>query len=151
MSLVEQGVPSDGEIAALVGYRFAGGVRRVEHWENWLLTDCTQREPMAAGLLHPVVLFHVPIQAASTSIGEIFALCGGGPAGSVTLLGYEWDFLAPMVEEVAYRGDGGIVGADRVRNEMGRVTHDDITFVIELFDPADRIVARVSTRWRFLR
>ncbi len=143
--------PSDDELAALVGHRFAGGERKVERWENWLLTDCTQRAPMADGQLHPVVLFHVPIQAASTSIGEIFSLCGGGAAGSVTLLGYEWEFTAAMFEDVTYRGDGGIVSADRVRAEDGRVIHDDICFVIELFDPADTVVARVSTRWRFLR
>lgn len=143
--------PSDEEIAALVGHRFPGGERKVEHWENWLLTDCTARPPMAGGRLHPVVLFHVPIQAASTSIGEIFSLCGGGSAGSVTLLGYEWEFIAPMLEDVTYRGDGGIVSAERVRNEEGRVTHDDISFVIELLDPADTVVARVTTRWRFLR
>jgi hypothetical protein len=144
-------VPSDEEIAALVGHRFAGGVRKVEHWENWLLTDCTQRPPMSGGHLHPVVLFHVPIQAASTSIGEIFALCGGGPAGSVTLLSYEWEFLAAISEDVVYRGDGGIVSAERFRNGDGQVTHDDIAFVIELTDPDATIVARVTTRWRFLR
>ncbi len=143
--------PTDEEIAALVGHRFAGGERKVEHWENWLLTDCTQRPPMSGGLLHPVVLFHVPIQAASTSIGEIFSICGGGAAGSVTLLGYEWDFLAPLIEDVVYRGDGGIVDANRCRDSSGVILHDDICFVIELLDPTDRTVARVTTRWRFLR
>ncbi len=143
--------PTDEEIAALVGHRFAGGERKVEHWENWLLTDCTQRPPMSGGRLHPVVLFHVPIQAASTSIGEIFSICGGGAAGSVTLLGYEWDFLAPLIEDVVYRGDGGIVDANRCRDSSGVILHDDICFVIELLDPTDRTVARVTTRWRFLR
>lgn len=145
------GIPSDEEIAALVGYRFPGGLRKVERWENWLLTDCTQRQPMSGKQLHPVVLFHVPIQAASTSIGEIFSLCGGGPAGSVTLLGYEWEYLAVMSEDIVYRGDGGVVAATRFRGSDGRVTHDDIFFVIELSDPEETTVARVTTRWRFLR
>ena len=144
-------IPSDDEIAGLVGYRFPGGVRKVEHWENWLLTDCTQRQPMSTKQLHPIVLFHVPIQAASTSIGEIFSLCGGGPAGSVTLLGYDWEYLAAMSEDVVYRGDGGVTAVNRHRAGDGRVVHDDISFVIELTDPKDVTVARVTTRWRFLR
>ncbi len=144
-------IPSDEDVAALVGYRFAGGERRVEHWENWLLTDCTQRKPMTGQQLHPVVLFHVPIQAASTSIGEIFAVCGGGRAGSVTLLSYEWELLGVLCEDVVYRGDGGIVSAERFRAPDGAVTHDDVAFAIELSDPDGKLVARVTTRWRFLR
>ena len=144
-------IPSDDEVARLVGYRFPGGERKVEHWENWLLTDCTQRHPMGGRQLHPIVLFHVPIQAASTSIGEIFSLCVGGPAGSVTLLGYEWEYLAAMSEDVVYRGDGGVTAVERHRGGDGRVVHDDIAFVIELTDPRDVTVARVTTRWRFLR
>ena len=38
------------ELAALVGHRFPGGNRRIEHWESWLLTDCTGRDPMPDGL-----------------------------------------------------------------------------------------------------
>lgn len=144
-------IPSDDDIAALVGYRFAGGERKVEHWENWLLTDCTQRPPMADRQLHPVVLFHVPIQAASTSIGEIFGVCGGGRAGSVTLLSYEWELLEVLYEEVVYRGDGGIVSVERARTPDGAATHDDVAFAIELSEPDGQLVARVTTRWRFLR
>jgi hypothetical protein len=143
--------PTDDAIAALVGHRFRGGERTVEHWENWLLTDCTQRAPMPDGLLHPAALFHVPIQAAATSITEIFALAGGGRAGTVTLLGYDWEYLAPLREEVPLRGDGGIVAAERHRDDTGAVAHDDITFAIELIDPDDAVVARVTNRWRFRR
>jgi len=144
-------IPSDDDVTALVGLRFAGGERKVEHWENWLLTDCTQRTPMTNRQLHPVVLFHVPIQAASTSIGEIFTVCGGGRAGSVTLLSYEWEFLGVLSEDVAYRGDGGIISAERVKAPGGAVTHDDVAFAIELSEPDGKLVARVTTRWRFLR
>jgi hypothetical protein len=143
--------PTDDAIAALVGRRFRGGERTVEHWENWLLTDCTQRAPMPDGLLHPVALFHVPIQAAATSIAEIFALADGGGPGSVTLLGYDWEYLAPLREDVPLRGDGGIVAAVRHRDANGTVTHDDVTFSIELIDPDGAVVARVTNRWRFLR
>ena len=33
-------VPVD-EILELKGLKFPGGSMKVEHWENWLLTDCT--------------------------------------------------------------------------------------------------------------
>lgn len=129
-----------------VGHRFPGGERVVERWENWLLTDCTRRAPMSDGLLHPIVLFHVPIQAVGTSIAELFDLCGGdGSPGSVTLLGYDWEYLQPLREGVEYRADGGIVDAD-----VGDL-HDDVTFRIELTDPDGAIAARVTNRWRFRR
>lgn len=144
-------VPTDEEWASLAGHRFPGGTRTVEHWENWLLTDCAERAPMSDGLLHPVVLFHVPIQAAGTSIGEILAMAGGGAPGSVTLLGYDWEYLQPLREEVPYRGQGGIVATQRHRRPDGTVSHDELTFAVELVDPDDVIVARATTRWRFPR
>lgn len=129
-----------------VGHRFPGGTRVVERWENWLLTDCTRRAPMTGGLLHPIVLFHVPIQAVGTSIAELFALCGGdGSPGSVTLLGYDWEYLQPLHEGVEYRADGGIIGADV------SALHDDVTFRIELAAPDGSLAARVTNRWRFRR
>jgi hypothetical protein len=39
-------VVSNDELAGLVGHRFPGGTYRVAHWENFLLTDCTGREPL---------------------------------------------------------------------------------------------------------
>ena len=47
-------VPSDDELAALAGSRFPGGERTIEHWENYLLTDCTGRSPLPDGLVHPI-------------------------------------------------------------------------------------------------
>ena len=127
-----------------VGHRFPGGSRVVERWENWLLTDCTRRTPMSDGLLHPIVLFHVPIQAVGTSIAELFELCGSdGTPGSVTLLGYDWEYLQPMREGVEYRADGGIVEGDD--------TTGDVAFRIELAAADGTPAARVTNRWRFRR
>jgi hypothetical protein len=85
---------SDEALAALVGHRFPGGTYRVAHWENWLLTDCTGREPMPDDLVHPIVLFHAPILGAGTSIAELFRLGGAsGQSGSVGLVGYDWEYL----------------------------------------------------------
>jgi acyl dehydratase len=145
-------VLTDAELAGLVGHRFAGGTRRVAHWENWLLADCTRRGPMSDSLVHPVALFHVPIQAAHTSIGELLALGGSdGSPGSVTLLGYDWEYLGPMREDVELSGDGGIVAAERHRDGAGQALYDDLTFSIELGDPDAAVVARVTNRWRFRR
>ena len=73
---------TETELEALVGHRFTGGRYRIEHWENWLLTDCTGRDPLPDGLVHPIVLFHVPILGVGTSITELFELGGvSGPGG----------------------------------------------------------------------
>ncbi len=138
--------------AVPVGHRFPGGSRVVERWENWLLTDCTRRAPMTGGLLHPVALFHVPIQAAHTSIAELFELCeADGSPGSVTLLGYDWEYVQPLREGVEYRADGEIEAADAAFDDALVVLHDDVTFRIELTDADGRPAARVTNRWRFRR
>ena len=142
-------VMSEERLAALVGHRFAGGTYRVAHWENWLLTDCTGREPMPDDLVHPIVLFHAPILGAGTSIGELFTLGGvSGASGSVGLLGYDWEYHQPIREGVDYRVDGGIASAERCTTP-GAV-HDDVAFRIEL-SIDDVLVARVTNRWRFRR
>lgn len=143
---------TDDELAALVGQRFPGGEYTIAHWENALLTDCTERGPMAADLAHPIALFHVPIQGVGISIGELFQLGGGdGRAGSVTLLGYDWEYLRPLREQCRYRVDGGIVSAERTSDPHGHPVHDDIAFSIELFESDGGLAARVTNRWRFVR
>ena len=143
---------TDADVEGLVGHRFPGGEYTIAHWENFLLTDCTSRGPMTSDLVHPIALFHVPIQGAGTSIGELFRLGGGdGQAGSVSLLGYDWEYVKPLREECRYRVEGGIVSAERVIDAAGAVLHDDVAFQIELFEPNGELAARVTNRWRFLR
>ena len=143
---------TDAQVEGLVGHRFPGSDYTIAHWENFLLTDCTARQPMTADLVHPIALFHVPIQGAGTSIAELFRLGGGdGQAGSVSLLGYDWEYMKPLCEERRYRVEGGVVSTERVVDAAGAVLHDDIAFQIELFDPDDGLAARVTNRWRFVR
>lgn len=138
------------ELAALVGHRFPGGTYRVAHWENWLLTDCTGREPMPDGLVHPIVLFHAPILGAGTSIAELFRLGGAsGAGGSVGLVGYDWEYFEPLREDVEYRVDGGIVSAERRTSESGAVS-DHVAFSIELCVDGD-VHASITNRWQFRR
>ncbi|CAN5434628.1 hypothetical protein BH23ACT3_BH23ACT3_00550 [soil metagenome] len=140
----------EAEFAALVGHRFPGGSYRVEHWENWLITDCTGRAPMPDRLVHPIVLFHAPILGANTSIGELFRLGGAsGTSGSVGLVGYDWEYLDLIHEDVDYVVEGGIVSAERRTTETGAI-EDHLAFRIEMRD-GERPVARVTNRWRFYR
>ena len=137
------------ELAALVGYRFPGGDRAIDHWENWLLTDCTGRDPMPDGLVHPVALFHVPIQGVGMSIGELFALGQVSGPGSVGLDGYDWEYLQPLREGVTYRFEGEVVEAERLHTPSGR-PYDRFVFTIELFD-GSQPAARVTNHWRLRR
>ncbi|MEZ5256195.1 MAG: hypothetical protein R2705_04700 [Ilumatobacteraceae bacterium] len=40
---------NEEELASLVGHRFPRGEYTIEHWENFLLTDCTARAPSPTG------------------------------------------------------------------------------------------------------
>jgi acyl dehydratase len=136
-----------------LGHRFPGGTMRIAHWENWLLTDCTCREPMPDGLAHPIVLFHAPILGAGTSIGEIFAVCGTrGDSGQVGLVGYDWEYHRPLLEEVDHDVVGGIHDAVRrsVDTPDGPAVIDDISFRIEMSRDGQP-VATVTNTWRIRR
>lgn len=140
---------TEEEMRALVGYRFPGGTYRIEHWENFLLTDCTGAEQLPDGLVHPIALFHVPILGARTSITQLFELGGAHGAGSVGLEGYDWEYHEPLREDVEYRIEGGIISSERKVADNGMV-YDAVAFQIDLFDD-DRHVARITNRWRFRR
>ena len=133
-----------------MGRRFPGGRYTVAHWENWLLTDCSGSDQLPDRLVHPIALFHVPILGSRTSIAELFALFGAAGPGSVSLLGYDWEYVEPLLEDTEYRCEGGIIAADRADADDGRVA-DTVAFRIELFDDADRLVARITNRWRINR
>lgn len=141
---------SEAELKALVGHRFPGGRYTIEHWENFLLTDCTGREPMSDDLAHPVMLFHMPILGVGTTIAELFALGQVEGAGSVGLDGYDWEYFQPLREGVEYRCEGGIVSAERRTTDSGRV-YDAVAFSIELADLDGSAVARITNYWRFRR
>lgn len=138
------------ELQALVGHRFPGGRYTIAHWENWLLTDCTGAEQLPGGRVHPIALFHVPILGARTSIAELFALFHASGPGSVSLLGYDWEYLQPLLEDTEYRCTGGVISAERNVAQDGRVA-DTVAFQIELVGEDDVVVARITNRWRLNR
>ena len=143
---------SKEQMEQLIGHQFPGGRYEIQHWENYLLTEATGREPMAADLAHPVHLFHVPIAGVGTSIAALFALAQSESDAAVTIDYYDWELFAPLREQTAYRMSGGIVAFAREAGAQGQ-TVDVLTFAIDVAEDADpqRPIARVEFRWRFWR
>ena len=140
---------SEAEMLALVGYRFPGGHYRIEHWENYLLTDCTGAGQLPDGLVHPIALFHVPILGCGMTITKLFELGQATGAGSVGLEGYDWEYMRALREDIEYRIEGAIAAVERRVTDSGEV-YDAVAFTIQLFD-GDVLAARVTSRWRFRR
>jgi acyl dehydratase len=67
----------------------------------------------------------------------------------VGLLGYDWEYMHPLREDVDYRVEGGIVAAERRTAPTGAIA-DLVAFRIELSD-AEGVAARVTNRWQFRR
>jgi hypothetical protein len=140
---------SEADMLALIGHRFPGGRYRIEHWENWLLTNCTGADPLPDGLVHPIALFHVPILGSGMTITKLFELGHAAGAGSVGLDGYDWEYLQPLREDIEYVIEGGITSVERRVTESGQV-YDAVAYTIELFDEGV-VAARITNRWRFRR
>lgn len=142
-------MPDEAEIRALVGHQFPGGHYTVAHWENFLLTECTGAELLPDGMVHPVVMFHMPIIGANTSIGEMFALGQAESDFSIGIESYDWEFFSPLREEVRYAISASVTEADR-RKDAKR-TFDRIQFRFDVADPNGELVARSTVTWRYGR
>lgn len=137
-------------IEHLVGHRFPGGTATIEHWENYLLTEATGREPMPGDLVHPIHLFHVPIGGVGVTIGELFDLGEADGPDRVGLDSYDWEWFEPLREDLAYRFEGEITQAERREND-GR-PYDLLVFRIDVLAPdTDSTVARVTNTWHLWR
>ncbi len=147
--MTQSSLPDESEIRALVGHEFPGGRYTIAHWENFLLTECTGAPPLPGDLAHPVALFHMPILGAQTSIGEMFALGQAESDFSIGIESYDWEFFAPMREELEYDVTGRITSAER-REEDGR-TFDRIQFQFDLHEPDNRHAARTTITWHYRR
>jgi hypothetical protein len=138
------------QLEAVVGHRFPGGRMRIEHWENYLLTEATGRGPMPDGLAHPAHMFHVPIAGVGVSIAELFALGKAESDASITIDYYDWEFFQPLREQQDYDFAGGIIEHER-REVAGGTIVDSLTFQIDMSDEAESPVARASFRWHYWR
>ncbi len=112
---------SEETIKALVGHEFPGGEYLIEHWENFLLTQCTGSKLMQNNVVHPVALFHVPISACNTTIDELYELGHAGSEASMMIESYECDMFHPLHEDVSYKGKGKITDAARCVGEGGNI------------------------------
>ena len=106
-------IPSEEYMLSLVGHKFPGGKRTIERWENFLLTDCTTSAQLDEEFVHPIALFHIPIQGVQTSIAELFDIGRVKETGSVGLDGYDWEFFQPLHEEIEYSCEGQIVEVEK--------------------------------------
>ncbi len=141
--------PDAAEIEALVGHEFPGGTYTVAHWENFLLTECTGAELLPDGMVHPVVMFHMPIIGANTSIAEMFALGQAESDFSIGIESYDWEFFQPILEEVPYAISARVTQADR-RGGGSRV-FDRIQFQFDVASPQGAPVARSTITWIYGR
>ena len=142
-------LPSEASMRALVGHRFPGGSYRIEHWENFLLSEATGVPPLPDRLAHPAHLFHVAIQGAGTSITELFELAGSTPETPVSIAYYDWRVHRPLREDESYALAGGITGFERTAK--GARTRDSFTYEISLDDASGQRVADVGFGWHFWR
>lgn len=142
-------VPAE-EIEALVGYKFPGGEYTIEHWENFLLTECTGGNLLPDAMVHPVALFHVPILGCHTSIAEMFALGQAESDFSIGIESYDWEMFAPLFEDTRYQICGRVTEADRRQYETGP-TYDRIAFEFTVTDPHGEDAARCTITWHYRR
>jgi len=135
-------------IEELAGHRFTGGQRTIEHWENFLLTEVCGGPQLSDGLAHPAHLFHVPLDGAGVSIADLFSLAEAEGPDRVGLESYDWEYFAPLREDVAYTCSGEVVAVTPRRAEES--AWDELVFAIELHD-GDRLAARVTNTWQIWR
>lgn len=142
--------PAAADVAKIVGHRFPGGVYTIEHWENFLLTECTGGELLPGGMVHPIALFHVPILGSGTTIAEMFALGQAEADSSIGIESYDWEIFKPLVEATPYRIDGQIVSVER-RLAGRRGPHDRIQFQFTVAEENGALAARTTVTWHYNR
>ena len=141
--------PLEETIKSLAGHQFSGGIYSVEHWENFLLTECTGASLMQDGVVHPVVLFHMPIAGSGTSIAEMFALGEAESDLSIGIESYDWEMFKQVRESVSYNVSGQIMSAERCHKSTTEF-FDRIKFQFEVRDE-ETLVARTTIIWHYAR
>ncbi len=150
MTSPPRSLPPEAEIRSIIGHQFPGGPYTVAHWENFLLTECTGAELLPDGMVHPVVLFHMPILGSRTTIGEMFALGQAESDYSIGIESYDWEMFEPLREQVPYAVSGKVVAADRMTPSDGRI-YDRIQFQFEVAQPDGVRAARTTITWHYNR
>ena len=149
-STANKAIPEESAITGLQGHRFPGGTYTVEHWENFLLCECTGAELLPDGIVHPVALFHIPILGAGTSIAEMFSLGQAESDLSIMIESYDWETFLPLREALCYRVSGCISSAERCVSAEQKI-YDRIQFCFELHTPEEQLAARTTITWHYTR
>jgi hypothetical protein len=145
-------VPSEADVRKAVGHRFPGGIYTVQHWENFLLTECTGGDLLPGGMVHPVVLFHMPILGSGTTIAEMFALGLAESDFSIGIESYDWEMFRPLIEDTAYTVNGHIVSAERkIDGKRGPGLYDRIQFQFTVAEADGSLAARTTITWHYNR
>jgi hypothetical protein len=142
-------VPDESQIIALRDHQFPGGVYTIEHWENFLLTECTGSELLPGGVVHPVALFHVPIVGSGTSIAEMFELGQAESDLSILIESYDWEMFIPLIEQRLYAINGSVISAERCVGENSKI-YDRIQFCFEV-NEGEQLAARTTITWHYTR
>ena len=137
------------QMQELVGYRFPSGTYKIEHWENYLLTEATAGEHFSSAYAHPSFLFHAPLAAVGLSYQEIFDLCDAESADAVRAGEYDWEIFRTLEEGIQYPAQRQILSVERKTGKRAGV-FDAVAFAIELSDTKG-VAARVTNTWLFLR
>ena len=137
------------QMQELVGYRLPSGTYKIEHWENYLVTEATAGQHFSSAFAHPSFLFHAPLAAVGLTYQEIFDLCGAESADAVRAGEYDWEILKPLEEGIQYQAQGQILSVERKAGKQAGV-FDAVVFEIELSDTTG-VAARVTNTWLFLR
>ena len=148
--MTSNNVISEASIREITGHQFPGGTYTIEHWENFLLTECTGSQLMSGGVVHPVALFHVPIIGSGTSIAEMFALGQAESDFSISIESYDWEIFQPLKEEYTYQVSGQVISAERSQNQRGQ-DFDRIQFRFEMVLPEGELIARTTIIWHYSR
>jgi hypothetical protein len=152
MSVATRPLPSEAAVKQAEGHRFPGGIYTVQHWENFLLTECTGAELLPGGMVHPVVLFHMPILGSGTTIAEMFALGLAESDFSIGIESYDWEMFKPLIEETAYSVNGRILSVERKTDgKRGPGLYDRIQFEFTVAEADGGLAARTTITWHYNR
>jgi hypothetical protein len=143
-------IPPEAEIRAIVGHQFPGGTYTVAHWENFLLTECTGADLLEDGMVHPVVLFHMPILGCGASIAQMFALGQAESDFSIGIESYDWEMFSPLREDVPYTISGKVIAAER-RMTPDNKPYDRIQFQFGVAKADGELAARTTITWIYRR
>ncbi len=135
---------------ALVGWRFPGGTKTIEHWENFLLTDVMGSDPLPDGLAHPAFCFSAPMGGMGITMAEFFAVCHAESHEAVRAGEYLYELHRPLREDVEYEVEGEILGVERKRGRRAGL-FDNVTFQLRMVEPSGEVAATITNSWLFMR